>query len=81
MTDPLKVAVQVATSDEEVPPGAEWRDWVAAALDAAQDALSRGAELNRSRLERGKVGDDTVVVAIQGATVVANDLAKNGPSG
>lgn len=35
MTDPLKVAVQIATSDEEVPPGAKWRDWVAAALDAA----------------------------------------------
>ena len=43
MNDPLKVAVQIATSDEEVPPGAAWRDWVAAALDAAAvDANAAG---------------------------------------
>jgi probable rRNA maturation factor len=43
MTDRLKVAVQIATSDEEVPPGAAWRDWIAAALDAAAvDANAAG---------------------------------------
>lgn len=36
MTDSVKVAVQVATSDDEVPPGADWRDWVTATLDAAE---------------------------------------------
>ena len=32
MSVAVKVAVQVATSDEEVPPGAKWGAWVAAAL-------------------------------------------------
>ena len=35
MNDAVKVAVQVATSDEEVPPGAKWNAWVAEALAAA----------------------------------------------
>lgn len=38
-----KVAVQVATADDEVPPGADWSTWVAAALVAAGiDAGSAG---------------------------------------
>ncbi|MFW2405189.1 MAG: rRNA maturation RNase YbeY [Gammaproteobacteria bacterium] len=36
MSDAVKVAVQIATSDDEVPPGAKWNAWVAAALAGAE---------------------------------------------
>jgi len=36
MSDVVKVAVQIATSDDEVPPGARWAEWVQAAVAAAE---------------------------------------------
>ncbi|MBT8442489.1 MAG: rRNA maturation RNase YbeY [Gammaproteobacteria bacterium] len=43
MSDAVKVAVQVATSDEEVPPGAKWEAWVTATLaGAARDVHLTG---------------------------------------
>lgn len=36
MSAAVSVALQIATSDEEIPPGAEWQAWVNAALDAAE---------------------------------------------
>ncbi len=36
MSDVVKVAVQIATSDEEVPPGACWVEWVQATVAAAE---------------------------------------------
>ncbi len=43
MSATLKVAVQIATADDELPPRADWSAWVAAALAAASiDAGSAG---------------------------------------
>jgi probable rRNA maturation factor len=43
MNDAVKVAVQIATGDDEIPPGAEWAAWVQAAVAAAEiDARMAG---------------------------------------
>jgi len=36
MNAAVEVAVQIATGDEKVPPGADWQAWVNTALDAAE---------------------------------------------
>jgi len=36
MSDAVKVALQIATSDDEIPPGACWTEWVQAAVAAAE---------------------------------------------
>lgn len=36
MSAALQVAVQLATSDDDIPPGADWNTWVSAALAAAE---------------------------------------------
>jgi len=86
MNTALRVAVQIATSDDDIPPGAKWDAWVGAALAAAGvDAGGAGCITLRlvgsqesqhlNEMYRHKLGP-TNVLAFSGssdATVSAED--------